>query len=213
MLYRRFLLPLPPPPHPSLASTMKTVVSRIESTPPFDWVIIVGLLLVMFALVTLLCTDKRNGIVQEKGSVEESFADANSCYAHYHYERFANPVDAVTASSIDLRSMQPITKPNAHEVVLVFIYHNKCGHCHRFRPMWDRLCTKYQGQRRNGKTVRLYSSGNDVDESLWTNVSKHFNVQGYPTVMVIRGDGASEYTGPRNEFDMWCAHIEQQTSA
>ena len=70
------------------------------------------------------------------------------------------------------------------------------------RSRGQRCCPECEIRRTiKGKQIRMYETGNDVNESVWKSVSDRHGIQGYPTILVkIGGPGAQwkEYNGPRN---------------
>lgn len=174
-------------------------IMNLSKTAILDIVIAVCLL-VITALLIMRVYDDRNDLLSEE---EEQF---RGCYSEY----FANPKHADGEEESALKSIQEVKEPADNEVIFLFIYHNQCGHCDSFKPTWKRLCRKYHNSRINSKTVRFLMIGNDHDEALWNTASTHYQVTGFPTVMVIKkGEEPTEYTGPRTDLEVWKTNINK----
>jgi len=182
----------------------------LEMPTNLDIVLIVGLIIVMVALIVCLHTDNNN-------EMNESFTSKPPCHLYYNnnnYEQFTNPPTTQNSGSSsqpqNLTALSQI-KPSADNVTLLFIYHDKCGHCHSFNPTWNKLYNKYHGKKINSKNVSCYRIGNDTNEGLWNSVSTQYKVNGFPTIMTIDQNGATEYSGPRNELEIWDSHVQKCT--
>jgi thiol-disulfide isomerase/thioredoxin len=184
-----------------------------------DWAIAILLIIMITALVTWVHSDREG----DNGMSEEGFLDIERRKQQQtqtqptHCQRMAEHfADAPPKKSKKLSKLQQVDQDlTKDDVVLLFIHHTQCGHCHTFQPTWTRLCEKYQNTRASGnKTVTLYDINNEDNEALWNTASQRFGVEGYPTIMVLKHDGtkvvANEYSGPRDEFGVWCGYIEQQ---
>jgi len=80
----------------------------------------------------------------------------------------------------------------------VFLFKAKwCGHCQGFLPAWNKLKeenhTKYN--------FITYDSDKHMEEI------KSWNIEGFPTIMVKKGNEAMEYVGP-NEYNSVLSFIE-----
>lgn len=64
-----------------------------------------------------------------------------------------------------------------------------CGHCKRFSPVWKEMEQKYS------KKYNFISYDSDKDKQELEN----WGVKGFPTIIVKRGNLASEYFGDRVE--------------
>ena len=69
---------------------------------------------------------------------------------------------------------------------------NWCGHCKNFLPTWEEIQTKYK----NKYNFITYDSDSNKQEI------KQWQVQGYPTIIVKKGNLASEFKGNRVESDI-----------
>ena len=69
-----------------------------------------------------------------------------------------------------------------------YYYMTNCGHCKRFTPDWDAFVKSYKGPVIL-KKVEMNDAGDDL---------KKYNINGFPTVLIIDENGDSQvYDGPR----------------
>ena len=186
----------------------------------FDWIISGLLVIIIVAIVMWVHSDKQGDIgVTEEGFVDTLNTPSNdhqSSHCQHFREHFEN--NDQSGEGDTLQSIKDVTKDvKEDDLKILFIYHSQCGHCHDFKPMWQRLSEKYQSKRVGNKNVRLYSVGNDTNEALWKVASERFGVEGYPTIVILQNNGtklvANEYTGPRNEFQQWTSYIDGQCNS
>ena len=115
---------------------------------------------------------------------------------------------------LKLQKLSEVSGIDDGEVAMLLVHHDQCIHCKNFKPMWTKLCEKYQKTITGSKTVTLYDISNRDNEPLWSSVSDRFGIDGYPTVLIFK-KGADrvdhhEYTGPREEFAVWSNYIDRQ---
>ena len=71
-----------------------------------------------------------------------------------------------------------------------YYYMTNCGHCKTFTPQWDAFVKAYNGPVKL-KKVEMNDAGNDL---------KKYNINGFPTVLIIDENGETQtYDGPRTE--------------
>jgi thioredoxin 1 len=63
-----------------------------------------------------------------------------------------------------------------------------CPHCKMFMPTWEDL------KKELGNKIEFIT----MDSELNANEIKSFKIQGYPTIILMVGDKAIEYVGPRD---------------
>lgn len=87
-------------------------------------------------------------------------------------------------------SKKIINKKNLKNINLLLIYTNWCGHCKRFKPIYE------ETSKTIGSTINMYK----IDGDTCPNVSKMYKIQGYPTILMIDSQGKmiQPYTGPRD---------------
>jgi thiol-disulfide isomerase/thioredoxin len=64
-----------------------------------------------------------------------------------------------------------------------------CGHCKAFKGTWDKL------QSGMGNKVNFVTYDSEINK----NEIKDYKIQGFPTLILLAGDKAVEYVGPRDE--------------
>lgn len=67
-----------------------------------------------------------------------------------------------------------------------------CPHCVSFKPTWENL------NKELNKELKFITYDSNKD----ANKISEFNIKGYPTIVLTRGDEAIEYVGPRNESNI-----------
>lgn len=74
---------------------------------------------------------------------------------------------------------------------LVYLYMNGCGHCKTFTPEFDKFASNYKG---SCKVIKLERGESGAKKYLEEN-----NVQGFPTVLLIKESETIEFQGERTE--------------
>ena len=71
---------------------------------------------------------------------------------------------------------------------LVYFHMNGCGHCKKFTPVWDQFASNYNGNL-NIRKVQRADAANELQQ---------YKVQGFPTVLLLDGNGGKkEFQGER----------------
>ena len=73
-----------------------------------------------------------------------------------------------------------------NDKTLILFKADWCGHCNKFKPVWEKL----------QQTEKIKFVTYDADQH--KNEVKSFQVQGFPTLLLKRGNEAIEYTGGRD---------------
>jgi thiol-disulfide isomerase/thioredoxin len=76
-------------------------------------------------------------------------------------------------------------------VTLYFFHTEWCPHCQTARPHWNRFKDAYSAKKVNGKTITFREVDCDADEE----TAARFEVDGYPTVKLVRGSQIIELDG------------------
>lgn len=85
--------------------------------------------------------------------------------------------------------------PEENEVIIVLFYTEWCGYCKKFKPDWEKASSEMNNSTVNNKKVRFEKVDCDANESL----AKEYQVNGYPTVKVLRnGQEPEDYEGERS---------------
>lgn len=75
--------------------------------------------------------------------------------------------------------------PNSDEVTLALFHAEWCGYCKKFMPTWEETVAQLNNKNtKNGKKIKCVAVEADKNEA----VVKEYNVNGYPTIMVLRNN-------------------------
>lgn len=170
----------------------------IARTKVLDWAIALALVVTIIAVAMYLC-NRPDAVDNEaffpSHTAHESFANAHDAGEDGGHKGHGNA--ATVLSSADQLDNDD------SDVACCLVYYDRCGHCQTFKPVWKRVCQRANGRTIRGKRIRLYETGNDLNEAVWKSVSERHGIQGYPTILVkIGGPGAQwkEYNGPRDQL-------------
>ena len=92
-----------------------------------------------------------------------------------------------------------VSKPNPsdNEVVLVLFYVDWCPHCVSTKPEWSKLVDNMNNKEVNGVNVKIQgcnAEGSDLEKEF----ANENDVQGFPTIKLIKNNDVVEYNGARN---------------
>ena len=90
------------------------------------------------------------------------------------------PIDVTTESQIPALESMLSRGP----VTFVLIYADWCGHCQRYKPMWERLT------RTPGRIANMASVRDDMFKKV--PAIKNAEINGYPSVIKVRSNGSIE---------------------
>lgn len=83
------------------------------------------------------------------------------------------------------------SKVKHEKMELVYLYMNGCGHCKKFTPEFDKFASNYKGP---CKVIKLERGESGAKKYLEKN-----NVEGFPTVLLIKQSETIEFEGERTE--------------
>ena len=181
---------------------MNSLMKQIRKTSLFDWVLSLVLVVAIVAIAMYVCNHPDRDTTDS-----ETFFPSFDGRKRASYETFADAEDiedddsAAGQPATQLGSPDQLNEVGTNDIGCCLVYYDRCGHCQTFKPVWQRVCQQANGRTIKGKQIRMYETGNDVNESVWKSVSDRHGIQGYPTILVkIGGPGAQwkEYNGPRN---------------
>lgn len=72
---------------------------------------------------------------------------------------------------------------------IYFFYTEWCPHCKTAKPVWADFKTQMEGKQVNGVTLNFYEIDCDKDAA----TSDKFNVKGFPTIKLMKGNQIIEY--------------------
>jgi protein disulfide-isomerase-like protein len=92
-------------------------------------------------------------------------------------------------NSSKLSRTQSRKKGNSQKHKFVLYYAPWCGHCQKFKPIWDQFAEQINSSDKNISVSKVNCEENKCE-----------NISGYPTVIMHKSDGTSEtYTGERTQ--------------
>lgn len=72
---------------------------------------------------------------------------------------------------------------------LYFFYTTWCPHCKKSMPIWQSLKSDFDNKEFKGTTINFIEVDCDKDTAL----AEKFNVEGYPTIKLVKGNQVIEY--------------------
>jgi thiol-disulfide isomerase/thioredoxin len=98
---------------------------------------------------------------------------------------------------VDIENIEQYIKNE--KPALVLFYADWCGHCNKLKPTWE---TAVESAKEKGLTmIKINVGGNDSDseETKMKNaeISKKYNIDGYPTIILFKNGKPTPYEGPR----------------
>lgn len=109
-------------------------------------------------------------------------------------EGFENKED--NENNEGLNNLKEKPDPDANQVVLVLFYVDWCPHCVSTKPVFKKVIQELNNQNVNGKNVKVHScncEGSQVEQE----VAKENNIEGYPTIKLIKNSETIDYNGAR----------------
>ena len=108
--------------------------------------------------------------------------------AIYTYRRYVSPKvnPSYVANSEFLPESAEKTSDSAE---LYFFYTTWCPHCKKSMPVWQSLKSDLDGKEIKGVTLSFIEVDCDKDAAL----AEKYNVQGYPTIKLVKGNQVIEY--------------------
>uniref|UniRef100_A0A673H3G5 protein disulfide-isomerase n=1 Tax=Sinocyclocheilus rhinocerous TaxID=307959 RepID=A0A673H3G5_9TELE len=77
-------------------------------------------------------------------------------------------------------------------VVSGYFYTPWCAYCHTFEPIWYEVGAELKSM---GSPVNV----GKIDTTVHTSIASEFNIRGYPTIKLFKGDLSFDYKGPRTK--------------
>jgi thiol-disulfide isomerase/thioredoxin len=74
-------------------------------------------------------------------------------------------------------------------VTLYFFYTDWCPHCKKSKPIWNSLKEELENKEFKGVNINFVEVDCDKEPAL----AEKFNVQGYPTIKLVKGNQIIEY--------------------
>lgn len=103
----------------------------------------------------------------------------------YYYIYMVNQNDGFTSATLSESDLRPAK----NEVTLGLFYADWCPHCQNFKPEWKKAQDELNGKSvGSGLKAKLVS----VDCEANPDLAKKYEVNGYPTIKLIKSDGSFE---------------------
>ena len=81
------------------------------------------------------------------------------------------------------------SRQGVESVDIYFFYTEWCPHCKTAKPIWFEFKKDMEGKKVNGVSVNFFEVDCDKD----TETADKFNVKGFPTIKLVRGNQVVEY--------------------
>jgi len=86
------------------------------------------------------------------------------------------------------------SKDNDKTANIYFFETSWCPHCKSVKPIWERFKNTYNGKIVNGHTINCQEVDCEVNETL----ANKFDIKGYPTIKLQKGEEIIEYDAKPN---------------
>lgn len=110
--------------------------------------------------------------------------------AIYLYKTYISP--KVNPSYVENKEI--LSEETDKEAVLYFFYTTWCPHCKSAKPEWQKIKDEYQDKTINNTRVLF----REVDCDKEDKVANEFNVEGYPTIKLVKDGQVIEYDAKPN---------------
>lgn len=177
-------------------------MKQLRETSLIDWVLSLLLVMGIVAMAMYMC----NHPDRDTTDSEAFFPSFETSGNRPKYETFMDADEDSTESAQSAKQLESADELNSvgdKDNGCCLVYYDRCGHCQTFKPIWQSTCREANGRTINGKQIRMFETGNDINESVWQEVTNRHDIQGYPTILVKIGGRDTkwrEYTGPRNKL-------------
>jgi len=81
---------------------------------------------------------------------------------------------------------------------IYFFYTTWCPHCKTAKPIWNDFKTEMTGKTVNGVTLNFFEVDCDKDQA----TSDKFNVKGFPTIKLVKGNQIIEYDAKPSKVNL-----------
>ena len=109
--------------------------------------------------------------------------------AIYTYRRYVSPRLNPTYVANSEFSKEGTDNKLSDVADLYFFYTTWCPHCKKSMPIWQSLKSEYDNKEFKGVMLNFI----EVDCDKETALAEKFNVQGYPTIKLVKGNQIIEY--------------------
>jgi thiol-disulfide isomerase/thioredoxin len=107
--------------------------------------------------------------------------------ALYSYKRFVS--DRMNKNYVTNSEFESTGDKTAEYVDIYFFHTTWCPHCKTAMPIWNSFKGDLENKKINGMKINFYEVDCDKD----TETADKFNVKGFPTIKLVRGNQVVEY--------------------
>ena len=105
--------------------------------------------------------------------------------AFYFYNFYVAP----RLSPAFVENKELIGSKESTNVEVYYFFTEWCPYCKKARPIWDKLKSQFNNKTLNGKTLSFKEVDCEKDEKL----ADQFNIEGYPTIKLVKGNQVVDY--------------------
>ena len=116
-------------------------------------------------------------------------------------ENKQNVREGFDSQPASLNNLTQKPNPKANEVIIVLFYVDWCPHCVSTKPEWETLVNNMNNKNVNGTNVKVHAC-NAEGSAVEKEFANESNVQGYPTIKLIKENEVVEYNGARNVSEL-----------
>ena len=110
----------------------------------------------------------------------------------------ANNQENFYSQPMSLKHIIEKPNPNPNEVYLILFYVEWCPHCVSSKPEIAKLTEEIDGKKINNVKVNVRAN-NCEDSEVEKDLARDNNVEGYPTIKLIKNNEVVDYNGPRTK--------------
>ena len=107
--------------------------------------------------------------------------------ALYSYKRFVS--DRMNKNYVTNSEFESTGDKTVEYVDIYFFHTTWCPHCKTAMPIWNSFKGDLENKKINGMKINFYEVDCDKD----TDTADKFNVKGFPTIKLVRGNQVVEY--------------------
>lgn len=129
--------------------------------------------------------DKLRGYLNTKTMMIALVAVLLLVVGYYVYSTYVTP----KINPAYVENSEFVQEGPSKEVELFFFYTEWCPHCKSAKPEWNKLKSEYENKGINNTTIIFKEVDCDKEEK----VADEFNVEGYPTIKLVKDSEIIEY--------------------
>jgi len=118
--------------------------------------------------------------------------------ALYYIVNANNNQENFESHPMSLKHVTEKPNPGPNEVYLILFYVEWCPHCVSAKPEIAKLTKEIDGKEVNNVTVNVRAN-NCEDSEVEQAFARDNNVEGYPTIKLVKNNEVVDYNGPRTK--------------